>query len=178
MKQLLLWSLKRQEADNCIRFNTKNYSGTEKRRQMTLPGERLHISRQKVPRSWIRTAAGNADSGTCRFHSDCYSGEGQHLSEIPGKVSAHVLCELQAHMCMHSQCSCLLWRGSVGIHSSGLQTGKGISISQQGSTKPQTPSSLSGVSGIHISKNLRWKGVALPRGLHFWTAIIHMGHFI
>lgn len=85
MKQLFLWSLKRQEADNCIRFNTKNYSGTEKRRQMTLPGERLHISRQKVPRSWIRTAAGNADSGTCRFHSGCYSGEGQHLSEIPGK---------------------------------------------------------------------------------------------
>lgn len=61
MKQLFLRSLKRQEADNCIRFNTKNYSGTEKRRQMTLPGERLHISRQKVPRNqngswkcWLR----------------------------------------------------------------------------------------------------------------------------
>lgn len=93
MKQLFLRSLKRQEADKCIRFNTKNYSGTEKRRQMTLPGERLHISRQEVPRS-IRTAAGNADSATCCFHSGCYSGEGQHLSEIPGKVSAHVLCEL------------------------------------------------------------------------------------
>lgn len=81
-------------------------------------------------------------------------------------------------MCMCSQCSCLLWRGSVGIHSSGWQTGKSISISQQGSTKPQTPSSLSGVSGIYISKNLRWKWVVLPRGLHFWTTIIHMGHFI
>jgi hypothetical protein len=51
MKRLFILSLERQGADNCLGFDTKDYLGTENRRQMNLHGETLQISSQKIPRS-------------------------------------------------------------------------------------------------------------------------------